>query len=138
MPEVIAALEGFLQEHRRCGDPDGGVDGGESCLTRHSPGITSTALIICLLAVTASAQGKGAWVLWMQSTTGGRPEYTKIDSFPRDVPGRPQTICTRWAKTSHARPQIRNHATPLRMLRFPSELFRFSSPDYVAPDVNGQ
>ena len=68
-------------------------------MTRHSPCIVSTALIICLLAVTASAQGKGTWVLWMQSTTGGRPEYTKIDSFPRDVPGRPQTICTRWAKT---------------------------------------
>jgi hypothetical protein len=27
MPELIAALAAFLQEHRRCGDLDGGVDG---------------------------------------------------------------------------------------------------------------
>ena len=65
-------------------------------------------MLCCLLAVTASAQGKGAWVLWMQSTTGGRPEYTKIDSFPRDVPGRPQTICTRWAKTFGENPNYRD------------------------------
>ena len=27
MPELFAALDAFLQEHRRCGDLDGGVDG---------------------------------------------------------------------------------------------------------------
>jgi hypothetical protein len=27
-PELLAALDVFLQEHRRCGDLDGGVDGG--------------------------------------------------------------------------------------------------------------
>jgi hypothetical protein len=27
MPDVLAALETFLQEHRRCGDLDGGVEG---------------------------------------------------------------------------------------------------------------
>lgn len=26
MPELIAALDAFLQEHRRCGELDGGVD----------------------------------------------------------------------------------------------------------------
>ncbi len=28
MPELLAALDGFLQEHRRCGDLDGGVERG--------------------------------------------------------------------------------------------------------------
>ena len=27
MPELLVALDAFLQEHRRCGDLDGGVDG---------------------------------------------------------------------------------------------------------------
>lgn len=27
MPELLAALDAFLQEHRRCGELDGGVDG---------------------------------------------------------------------------------------------------------------
>jgi len=27
MPELFAALDAFLQEHRRCGALDGGVDG---------------------------------------------------------------------------------------------------------------
>jgi len=27
VPELLAALDAFLQEHRRCGDLDGGVDG---------------------------------------------------------------------------------------------------------------
>lgn len=27
MPDLLAALDAFLQEHRRCGDLDGGVDG---------------------------------------------------------------------------------------------------------------
>jgi hypothetical protein len=27
MPELLAALDAFMQEHRRCGDLDGGVDG---------------------------------------------------------------------------------------------------------------
>jgi hypothetical protein len=27
MPELLAALDAFVQEHRRCGDLDGGVDG---------------------------------------------------------------------------------------------------------------
>jgi len=31
MPEVLAALDAFLQEHRRCGDLEGGVDGGRVC-----------------------------------------------------------------------------------------------------------
>jgi hypothetical protein len=26
MPDVIAAFDAFVQEHRRCGDIDGGVD----------------------------------------------------------------------------------------------------------------
>jgi len=26
MPELLAALDAFLQEHRRCGEKDGGVD----------------------------------------------------------------------------------------------------------------
>ncbi len=26
MPELLAALDAFLQEHRRCGELDGGVD----------------------------------------------------------------------------------------------------------------
>ena len=28
MPELIAALDAFVQEHRRCGELDGGVDDG--------------------------------------------------------------------------------------------------------------
>ena len=27
MPELLAALDAFLQEHRRCGDLESGVDG---------------------------------------------------------------------------------------------------------------
>jgi hypothetical protein len=27
VPELLAALDAFVQEHRRCGDLDGGVDG---------------------------------------------------------------------------------------------------------------
>jgi len=27
MPELIAALDAFVQQHRRCGELDGGVDG---------------------------------------------------------------------------------------------------------------
>jgi hypothetical protein len=27
MPELLAALDAFVQEHRRCGDLDGGVEG---------------------------------------------------------------------------------------------------------------
>jgi len=27
VPELLAALDAFLQEHRRCGDLDGGVEG---------------------------------------------------------------------------------------------------------------
>jgi hypothetical protein len=27
MPDLLAALDAFLQEHRRCGDLEGGVDG---------------------------------------------------------------------------------------------------------------
>jgi hypothetical protein len=26
MPELLAALDAFMQEHRRCGELDGGVD----------------------------------------------------------------------------------------------------------------
>ena len=27
MPELLAALDAFMQEHRRCGELEGGVDG---------------------------------------------------------------------------------------------------------------
>jgi hypothetical protein len=27
MPEVLAAVDAFLQEHRRCGELEGGIDG---------------------------------------------------------------------------------------------------------------
>jgi hypothetical protein len=27
MPELLAALDAFLQEHRRCGELEGGIDG---------------------------------------------------------------------------------------------------------------
>ena len=33
MPELLAALDAFVQEHRRCGDLDSGVD-GEGCRLR--------------------------------------------------------------------------------------------------------
>ena len=29
MPELLAALDAFMQEHRRCGDLDGAVDGDQ-------------------------------------------------------------------------------------------------------------
>lgn len=76
-------------------------------MIRRSPCV-GAAMLICVSAVAASAQGKGAWVLWMQSTTGGRPEYSRIDSFPRDLPGRPQVICARWAKTFGENPHYRD------------------------------
>lgn len=28
MPELLTALDAFMQEHRRCGELNGGVDGG--------------------------------------------------------------------------------------------------------------
>ncbi len=28
MPDLLSALDAFLQEHRRCGDLDGGVEDG--------------------------------------------------------------------------------------------------------------
>jgi hypothetical protein len=28
MPKLLAALDAFVQEHRRCGELDGGLDGG--------------------------------------------------------------------------------------------------------------
>jgi hypothetical protein len=31
LPELLAALDAFLQEHRRCGDLDGGADGDVIC-----------------------------------------------------------------------------------------------------------
>jgi hypothetical protein len=34
MPEVLSALIAFVAEHRRCGDLDGGVEGGWVRLTR--------------------------------------------------------------------------------------------------------
>jgi len=33
MPELIAALDAFLQEHRRCGALDGGVDGERASMS---------------------------------------------------------------------------------------------------------
>ena len=33
MPELIAALEAFVQGHRRCGDLDGGVEGERVWMT---------------------------------------------------------------------------------------------------------
>ena len=28
LPELLTALDAFMQEHRRCGEMDGGLDGG--------------------------------------------------------------------------------------------------------------
>jgi hypothetical protein len=39
MPDLLAALDAFLQEHRRCGELDGGVEGGVvwmRCSVRHT------------------------------------------------------------------------------------------------------
>ena len=33
MPELLAALDAFMQEHRRCGELDGGMDGDRVWLT---------------------------------------------------------------------------------------------------------
>jgi hypothetical protein len=33
MPRLLADLEAFLQEHRRCGDMDGGVEGDRVWMT---------------------------------------------------------------------------------------------------------
>lgn len=68
----------------------------------------AVAVLICGFTGAASAQGRGAWVLWMQSTMGGRPEYSRIESFPRDMPGRPQVICARWARTFGENPDYRD------------------------------
>ncbi len=35
MPEVLAALDAFLQEHRRCGEVDGGVEDGRVVTMRY-------------------------------------------------------------------------------------------------------
>jgi hypothetical protein len=33
MPELLAALDAFVQEHRRCGDLDGGLEGERVWMT---------------------------------------------------------------------------------------------------------
>ncbi len=33
MPELLAALDAFLQEHRRCGELEGGVEGERVWMT---------------------------------------------------------------------------------------------------------
>jgi hypothetical protein len=33
MPELLATLDAFMQEHRRCGELDGGVDGERVWIT---------------------------------------------------------------------------------------------------------
>jgi hypothetical protein len=33
MPDVLTALDAFLQEHRRCGDLEGGVEGERVWMT---------------------------------------------------------------------------------------------------------
>jgi hypothetical protein len=38
MPELLAALDAFLQEHRRCGELDGGAEkGNPGCPARCGP-----------------------------------------------------------------------------------------------------
>jgi hypothetical protein len=52
MPELVTALDAFLQEHRRCGELDGGFDGQHvwlACpcgaqMARHVTGRSSDAL----------------------------------------------------------------------------------------------
>ena len=34
MPELLAALDAFVQEHRRCGELDGGVNGERARVAR--------------------------------------------------------------------------------------------------------
>lgn len=64
--------------------------------------------LLGLLALSPPASADGAWVLWSQSTVNGRASYTRIDSFPRNVPGRPQVICARWAKTFSTKPEFKD------------------------------
>jgi hypothetical protein len=64
---------------------------------------------LCLVLVGATpARSKGAWVLWLQSTVGGRTDYTRIDLFPKNVPGRPQVICARWARAFSEKPEFKD------------------------------
>jgi hypothetical protein len=64
--------------------------------------------LLGLPALSTWASADGAWVLWSQSTVNGRPTYTRIDSFPRNVPGRPQVVCARWAKVFSAKPEFKD------------------------------
>src|SRR6266404_2443125 len=66
-------------------------------------------VVLCLGLVGATpASSKGAWVLWSQSTVDGRTDYTRIDSFPKNVPGRPQVICARWARAFSEKPEFKD------------------------------
>lgn len=44
----------------------------------------------------------------MQSRALGQTEYTRIDTFARDVPGRPHVMCARWAKAFGENPDFRD------------------------------
>jgi hypothetical protein len=44
----------------------------------------------------------------MQSRGAGQPEYTRVDTFPSNIPGRPQMICARWARTFGENPDFKD------------------------------
>ena len=70
--------------------------------------LTGTLSATPLLVLAPPAHGEGGWVLWSQSGKGARADHTVVDSFPANVPGKPNVICARWARTFAQKPEHRD------------------------------
>jgi hypothetical protein len=76
MPELLAALDAFIQEHRRCGELDGGVDGERAWTACGSS--TSRLLLGVVTAVIITLTGctKTSWII----PPGGSEQQLRRDS----------------------------------------------------------
>ena len=76
MPELLAALDAFIQEHHRCGKLDGGVDGERAWTACGSS--TSRLLLGVVTAVIITLTGctKTSWII----PPGGSEQQLRRDS----------------------------------------------------------
>ena len=76
MPELLAALDAFIQEHHRCGELDGGVDGERAWTACGSS--TSRLLLGVVTAVIITLTGctKTSWII----PPGGSEQQLRRDS----------------------------------------------------------